>query len=365
MTKMDRYILSETIMPFISGVLLIVVMLVGNTLYALIQTIAKANIAFPVVAKLVAFNIPTLVPLTLPAATALAAGWTINRLARDSELTPIRMCGVPLRRVFLPIYVLGLVASIFSFLIADRVVPRAQHEYQQTQAQMFAYAIQTTPSLTENQVFTFQDYAFSIKRISKDPSGDINKLNLEGVTIFHNNYATRFPELMTAQTATYNHDIWTLNNVVIHSFGPDGFTASEIAGKSMTLNLRIPLTGLAESAFHRPDELTMGQLGQQMRALKSTGRDYTEVAYNYYAKLALPFVCLAFALCVPPLALRFARAGAYMGIFLSMVMVWVGWNTLLLTKYLGVAGKLNPFVAAWSPDFLFLVVGLWFLWRVE
>jgi lipopolysaccharide export system permease protein len=364
MTKMDRYLLGEMVLPFISGVLLIVVMLLGNTLYALIQTIAKSNISWPVVAKLVVFNIPTLVVLTLPAATALSAAWSVNRLARDSEVTAIRMAGVPLRRLFAPIYITGIIISVGSFLIADRVVPRAQHEFQQTQAQMLAYAFQATPSIAEDKVFVFQDYAFSIRSIRRNPSGGIDKLSLEGITIFHRSIGS-YPELITARSAQYDHDIWQLQDVVVHTFGQDGFTATEIAGKSMTLNLRVPISGLAESAFRLPDELTMAQLGQQMRALKSTGQDYAEVAYNYYSKLALPFVCLAFALCAPPLALRFSRAGAYMGIFLSLVMVWVGWNTLLLTKYLGVAGKLNPFFAAWSPDVLFLVIGLWFLWRTE
>jgi lipopolysaccharide export system permease protein len=311
------------------------------------------------------FNIPTLLVLTLPAATALSAAWAVNRLARDSEVTAIRMAGVPLRRLFAPIYVVGLLASITSFLVADRVVPRAQHEFQQTQGQMMAYAIQATPSIAVDRVFVYKEYAFHIRTIQKDPSGDVNKLLLQGVTIFHNSELGTWPELITAQTAVYDHDIWKLKGVVVHTFGADGFTATEVASNNYQLFLRVPISGLAENAFRRPDELTMAQLGAQMHALKSTGQEYDEVAYDYYAKLALPFVCLAFALCAPPLALRFAKAGAYMGIFLSLIMVWVGWNTLLLTKFVGIAGKLNPLVAAWSPDVLFLVVGLWLLWRIE
>lgn len=364
MTKMDRYLLSEMVLPFVGSVLLIVVMLVGNTLFALIQTIVKSNIGFGPVAKLVVFNIPGLVVLTLPASTALASAWCINRLARDSEVTAIRMAGVPLTRLFAPIYITGIVISIASFLIADRVVPRAQHEFQQTQAQIFTYAFQATPSIVQNKVFVFQDYAFSIQSISRS-GADVNKLSLDGVTIFHNSLAGAPPELITAKSAVYDHDVWTLKDVVVHTIGPDGFTATEISGKSMTLNLRVPIMGLAESAFRQPDELTMAQLGQQMRELRLTHQDNSEVSYDYYSKLSLPFVCLAFALCAPALALRFSRAGAYAGIFLSMVMVWIGWNTLLLTKYLGVAGKLNPIVAAWSPDVLFLGIGLWYLTRIE
>jgi lipopolysaccharide export system permease protein len=362
---MDRYVLSEMVLPFVASVLLMVVMLVGNTLYALIQTIVKSNIAFGAVAKLVVFNIPTIVVLTLPAGTALASAWCVNRLARDSEITPIRMSGVPLYRLFAPIYLCGIVISIFSFFVADRVVPRAQHEFQQTQAQIFAYAFQATPSIVENKVFVYQDYAFSIQRISHAPGSDLNKLSLENVTIFHNSMPGSTPELITAESGEYDHDVWTLHNIVLHTIGPDGFTATEVAGKTTTLNLRVPIMGLAESSFRQPDELSMEQLGVEMRQLQATHQENDEVAYDYYSKLSLPFVCLAFALCAPPLALKFSRAGAYAGIFLSMVMVWVGWNTLLLAKYLGVAGKLNPFVAAWSPDVLFLAIGLWYLLRGE
>jgi LPS export ABC transporter permease LptG len=361
---MDRYLLGEMVMPFLGGILLIIVMLIGNTLFPLIQPIVKNGIPLKVVAKLVVFNIPTLLVLTLPAGMALSAAWAVNRMARDSEITAIRMAGVPLRRIFLPIFGMGVVTSAAAFLIGDRVVPAAQHQFQETQGQMLAYAIQASPALAANKVFTYQNYSFHIHEIQKDSSGDPNKLKLSGVTIYENPSDDGYPVLMTARSADYNKDIWTLHDVVMHSIGPDGFTRLEIAGETTTLNLRVPLN-LAAGDYLRPDELTMRQLGQQMAALARTHQDFTEVAVNYYMKLSLPLICLAFAFCAPPLALRFSRAGAYMGIFLSLVMVWVAWNTLLLTKFLGLSGKLDPMIAAWSPDVLFAVIGAWLLWKAE
>jgi len=366
MKRLDRYLLGEMLLPFIGGVLLIIVMLVGNTLFPLIEIVVKNNIPFMVVAKLVVFNIPTLLVLTLPAGMALSSAWAVNRLARDSEVTAIRMAGVSLRRLFLPIFAVGLLSSLGSFLIADRVVPRAQHEFQQTQNQMFAYSLQASPAVAANKVFTFENYSFHVREIRKDPGGDPNKLQLFGVFIYENAVEPNgFPRLITAQSATYDHDVWTLHGLVTHFLDSKGAETYELAGKSGNLNLRVPLANIAENAAFAPDELTMSQLGQQMHALARTGQDNSVVAFNYYAKLSLPFVCLAFALCAPPLALRFARAGAYVGIFLSIIMVWVGWNTLLLTKILGVSGKMPPLLAAWSPDLLFAVLGLYLLWRTE
>ena len=372
MKRMDRYLLGEMLLPFVSGVLLIIVMLVGNTLFPLIELITKNGIPLMVVAKLVAFNLPTLLVLTLPAGTAVAAAWAVNRLARDSEVTAIRMAGVSLRRLFLPVFFMGLMASLVGFFVGDRVVPPANREFQQTQSQMGAYAFQALPNVAADKVFTFQDYSFHIHQIHKDSGGDVNKLQLVGVTIFKNpENGVGFPTLMTAQSATYDHDVWTLYGVVMHILDASGQETYEMAGPhdKVTLNLRVPLAGLEQSATQTPDMLTMQELGSEMRALASTGQRgtdaYNQVAVNYYTKLSLPFICLAFALCAPPLTLRFARQGAYTGIFLSILMVWVAWNTLLLGKFLGLSGKLPPILAAWAPDVLFTALGILFLLRME
>jgi len=366
MKRLDRYLLGEMVLPFVGGILLIVVMLVGNTLFPLIEDIVKNGIPPLIVARLVVFNLPILIPLTLPPGVALASAWAVNRMARDSEVTAIRMAGVSLKRLFLPIICVGALASVTSFVVGDRVVPAAWREFQKTQGQLFAYALQASPTVAANKVFTFQDYSFFIGAIQKDPAGKADNLKLSRVVIYQNPIGPNaFPIRITAQSADYSHDVWTLHHAIASTFDSAGYTALEVGPKTMTLNLQVPLDSLAGAAIDTPDNLSMAQLGTQMAALARTGQDTTVVAFNYYSKLGLPFLCLGFALCAPPLALRFARAGAYMGIFLSIIMVWVAWNTLLLTKILGVAGRMPPALAAWSPALLFVCLGVYFLWEME
>lgn len=367
--RMDRYLLGEMVLPFVGGILLIVVMLVGNTLWPLLGDIVKNGIPPPIIVRLIVFNIPILIPLTLPPGVALASAWAVNRMARDSEITAIRMAGVPLRRLFLPIILVGLFSSAASFVVGDQVVPPAWREFQKTQGQMFSYALQASPSLAANKVFTFQDYSFHIREVRRDPGGRPDRLQLYGVTLYQNpTEPGGFPTLITAKSADYDRDVWTLHDAHLMTFDTEGLVkveARNLPGKTITLNLQVPLESLSQTAGGTLDDQTMAELGAQMDALARTGQDNTAVAFSYYAKLGLPFLCLAFALCAPPLALRFARAGAYVGIFLSIVMVWVAWNTLLLTKILGLAGKMPPSLAAWSPALLFAVVGVYFLWRAE
>ena len=363
---MDRYLLGEMVLPFFGGILLIVVMLVGNTLFPLIEDIVKNGIPPLIIARLIVFNLPILVPLTLPPGVALASAWAVNRLARDSEITALRMAGISLRRLFLPIILLGVLASAASFLVGDRVVPPAWREFQKTQGQLFAYALQASPTVAANKVFTFQNYAFHIREIRKDPSGRADKLQLFGLVIFQNpDGPDGLATLMTAQSADYDRDVFTLHGAHVVTFGKDGFVAVEAVSQTLKLPLPVPVQSFAGPVADTADNLSMAELGDQLAALERTGQDTTVAAFNYYSKLGLPFLCLGFALCAPPLALRFARAGAYMGIFLSIIMVWVAWNTLLLTKILGVAGRMPPMLAAWSPALLFVCLGVYFLWRME
>jgi lipopolysaccharide export system permease protein len=367
---LDRYLLSEMILPFITGIFAIIVMLVGNTLFQLVDEILKNNIPLEMVGRLIAYNIPALVVLTLPVGVAISAAFAVNRLARDSELTAIRMAGVPLRRIFLPIFAVGAIVSAVSLWLGDQIVPPAERAFARTQAEMVGFAIANSPSLVSNRVFTYQDYSFYVRSAQEIDSRHPDVLAAQGVTIFKSAAGPKdFPVIITAQSATYDHGVWTLKKPLFHLLDSAGYTSAEFGSATGTLNLRIPMPNVdpdqSVGFAGTSDNYNMADLRQQIALLVSTGQNATKLEVDYQFKMALPFLCLAFALCAPPLALRFARAGSFMGIFLSIVMVFVAWNTLLLTKAFGVSGHLDPFLAAWAPDILFAGIGLYLLRQAE
>jgi len=366
---LDRYLLGEMVVPFLSGIFAVVTMLVGNTLYALLDQILKNHIPLIIICRLVVFNIPALIVLTLPVGIALSSSLAVNRLCRDSELTPIRLTGTSLRRIFLPIYVTGAFLSVFSFWMSEVVVPRATVEFQKTQSAMIGYAITASPTLVSDRVFTYQDYSFFVREANKGVPGNPNALAVRGVLIYQNPVGLDgFPRFITAQSAIYDDGNWTLSGVIVHMLDSEGFTSIEFRAAQMTLPLRAPIPMVASPASGfagQPDQYTMTQLGDQIRLLKRTGQDTTELEVAYQFKMALPLLCLAFALCAPSLAVKFAKTGSFMGVFLSIIMVFVAWNTLLLTKALGLSEHLPPFLAAWTPDILFAAIGMIVLWRSE
>jgi lipopolysaccharide export LptBFGC system permease protein LptF len=107
----DRYIFGELLLPFIIGTLAVLMMLVGNTLFALLDRAMRERWPVGMITRILVLNIPVVLKLTLPVSTALAVSLATNNMARNNEITVLRSIGVPLIRIFLPMILFGTIVS--------------------------------------------------------------------------------------------------------------------------------------------------------------------------------------------------------------------------------------------------------------
>lgn len=357
----DRYIFSELIMPFLIGTLAVLMMLVGNTLFALLEPMLRDKWPIAAVARILVLNIPTVLVLTLPVSTALAASLATNRMTRDNEITVLRGSGAPLFRSFAPMLVFGAIVSGLNLYISDRVVPWAWREQQNVQA-----ILDTLPSNPVEAGLTIrvEDYTITFNSAQRMTE---TRRRLNRVVIVENKRvvgSVDYARITTADTADYENGVWTLRNVIFHQYGSDGFTQFDGRAKEQTMQLRIDFNGLyTPPQAGQYDKFSYADLVQRAEDARRFGnfRDATTFEVERWFKLSLPLMGLVFALCAPPLALRFSRAGSFTGVLLSIITVFVAWNTLLFMKYVGLGGYLPPAVAAWSTNVLFTLLGLWLL----
>jgi lipopolysaccharide export LptBFGC system permease protein LptF len=69
--------------------------------------------------------------------------------------------------------------------------------------------------------------------------------------------------------------------------------------------------------------------------------------------------CLIMTLLGVPFAFSMGKRGTLVGIGLSIAIAMVYWGAIGLFKGLGYAGSLNIFLAAWGPNILFGLAGLY------
>ena len=213
----DKSLLSELIVPLLIGLLAFLLMLVGNTLYALLDRMFQEKWPVGYVARVLLFNIPTVLVRTLPIAAAVGASLATSRLARDGELTALRASGVSLLRVFAPLLLVGLALSGAGIYLFERVVPWAWQEQGDVQ--------KVLTNLPENAIenattIEIDSYVFSFNRAE----GKKDKTGAKIFTVYDATILERTPSapprISTAARGQYRPQQFTFDNVIVHSYRP-------------------------------------------------------------------------------------------------------------------------------------------------
>lgn len=379
MRLLDRYLLREMWVPFLIGQSAIVLMLTGSVLYNNANVLLMHQVPLRYVWQMVLYFLPFLVHMTMPVAMAVAASLAVSRLGRDSEITVMRASGVSLSRIFRPIFVTGLLLSIGDFYFGEMVVPAAVQRFDRVVQDMVVHIPRLRP--IAGQIIVASDHAYAFYVETMIPREGY--IELHNIEIMSTPKATAMgrsdPLVVSARRGRFEAGTWTLEEpfVIRHSVDgqnyvvsrPETFQLSSVVDPQAFQSgflLQIPMWTMARSATE-----TLAQLGAKIERQRQQGILNHYDVLDYHFKLSVPFSCLVMAVCCPPLALRFARGGGFTGTLLSICLVFVYWNTLLLTRILGAPGPtgaapvLPPVVAAWSQNVLFTLLGLWVMRRSE
>ncbi len=379
MKILTRYLLKEMIVPFLIGQAAIVLLLTGSVLYNNANVFLQNQVPIWFVVRLALYFIPFLIHMTMPVAMAVAASLAVSRLGRDSEITVLRASGCSLVRIFMPIFVTGLVVSVGDFLFGEYVVPPAILRYQAVIDELPTLLKRISPPAGQWIVASDNSYVIKVQNMSqkRDHIDLIGVIIISGVT---SPYGQHQAFTALADTGRYESGKWILFNPQIYSYDAKDKTKHQVLNPDKLIKpipvdpqsfasgfiLQMPMGQMAGSATR-----TFKDLGEELKRDKSQGITDYYALIDYHFKLSVPFSCLVMALCCAPMALRFARGGGFMGTLLSICLVFVYWNTLLLARILGTPGAegalplMPPSVAAWSQNVLFILLGIWVLRRSE
>ena len=236
----DRYIFNEILPPFLVSTFAVLMMLVGNTLYAVLDRMLQEKWPVETVARMLILNIPVVLTMTLPVAVALAGSLAVNRMARDGEMTTLRAAGQPLFRTFLPILIFGALVSAGDFYLSEKVVPWSYKEQRNVEALL--YGLPKDP-VTGGRSIAVDDYLISFNTAQQTVQG--KRFRFNKVVIFYN--PNRFPSqddgefatIHLADSAEYQDGVWYLANPRVYRFNADGSLFGINDSDNARVNLRI------------------------------------------------------------------------------------------------------------------------------
>ncbi|NMB12493.1 MAG: YjgP/YjgQ family permease, partial [Firmicutes bacterium] len=267
-----------------------------------------------------------------------------GRLAKDNELTIMRMAGLSLSRMVAPLLVLGMAVSGITYVANEKVVPEMNHK----EANLVRRIIfQDAPPSVEEQVFfrDSEDRFFYIGRV------DSQRKQLQEIMVYDIK-AGPYPRLITAATGEYGESRWYLHNGTVQELDEDGFVKGQVRFEHMEL----PLSGKPERFFGQQkttSEMSRQELGEHIELFQKSGLRVDDFVVDYHLKLALPWASLVFVLLGAPLCFYFGRGGRMVGVVLSLVIMFLYYIVTSIARSLGANGLLPPLLAAWLGNLLF------------
>ena len=113
------------------------------------------------------------------------------------------------------------------------------------------------------------------------------------------------------------------------------------------------------------EQMNFEELEAYIAELKQSGFDTVRLQVKLNQKFSKPLFALIMAMVSIPFAFVAGNRGAMAGVGLSLVIAIAYWSVGQLFEQIGNLNQLDPRIAAWSPDVIFSLAGLYFLARMR
>jgi len=356
MRLLDRYLLRQLTLPFAIGVLLFVLILLGEVAYHIGPTIAGGRVPASLIMKYLLLRAPRAVVWSLPFGALLGVSMTVTGLAHHGEMTAMRAGGSAFVRICAVLVLAGALGSAAGIALNELVVPGAMQAAQRTFAQM----MQSQPVLSEAHEQFFRDEQgrfFYVRDML--PAENL----LRQVMIWRRDDAGNIREITAATEAQLQGEVWTLRDGATVTLDEQGLQEGEL--ERFTAK-RVRLGQALQDYYadrRSPAELTAQELQELVLVRERTGGEAHQLEVYLHFKYSIPLACLIFALIAAPLAHRYARLGTYVGVVIAILVVFLYNGVRSWTLAFGLAGSIPPMIAGWTPDVLFGLIGIILLVR--
>lgn len=349
MKRLDRYILKELTVPLIVGTVIIALLFVANEFIRIFKDFNLQYFPLISIIQLVIFRLPQWLILTLPVGTAIGAALAMSRLARETEITALRAAGVPVRRIMWPILLAGFAMSVANLAIVELVLPASSQKYRQLAGDLAILSFQ--PTFQQDAFFKLDRYLVSFEQIER--RNDDSMLLTNAVIIERQSSEEML--IYKAANGTYKDGVWDFPQAsIIHIQGKNVIV---VDGKQFVINEPIKLQEIFRSP--EPEEITAQELWKSIQESRRLGQNPRQKLVAFHVKFSVPASCIIFALTSAMVAIWMSRAGPFVGLLLSLTLVLLYYNAYVIcTQIFGRMGIVEPWLAAWLPNFAYILLAV-------
>jgi lipopolysaccharide export system permease protein len=305
--------------------------------------------------RYVSLRAPQIIATFLPFSVLLGTILTLAQMNQNSEVIAMKASGLSAHQILAPLVAAALGVALVSFGFNDRVVSRATAVLTQWQDVDYGPLPIDRGDRTNVWVLAGDDL---LRAQQVRGRGDQTRL---GNVSFYERTNGALQGLITAPLATRFEDGWRIER---------GSRFDVKTGKATPLGPTVIARGVRSDqltlADVDPDALSLGALYSAIQDLKESGRPTKALEGSLWHKLAGPLSAILMPILGAVAGFGIARSGQ---LFVRAVIgMGLGFAYFVADNFalaMGNLGAYPPFLAAWAPFLLFLLIGEAVLFRTE
>jgi len=294
-------------------------------------------------------KLPLIMSQLLPVACLAGALLGFALLNRTGEILALQGLGISRLELAAPVIVVGVLISVFDFLLTETVVPLATRQA----TQLYSVEIKKRHPLG---VFAAGIWIRMRDGFLSVDWYDPRRPELWGVTVFHLGPDGTLRDIHQAASATWDGQGWQLKALKILRLSQTG----EITVGTDD-DLRLDAKPADFNVLRQnPEEFSLAELNHYIHGLRRKGLDPGGYVVDRDLKYALPLACLIMAALGVSLSLdpipRNLSLSRNFGIGIGLGFAY--WLALGFTSSFGRSGLIPAWTAAWLPNATFAVLAL-------
>lgn len=362
---LDDYVMREYATNFALVLFSFSTLFVIFTFFELIGDIFRNRTPLITVGEYLINLIPYILYNVTPLCALVAVLITFGALSRTSEMTAMKSSGISLYRIITPVLVTTLIISACLFAFDELYLPAANRRQEALRsvikdkpAQTFLrpdvnwISGQTTTSGDPSRIFYYQFF-------------NADKDSFANVTVFEFDPATfALTRRIFASSANWDPrvDNWVFVNGWQRTFSGETVSSYQPFTVSTFPEIR-EQPSYFKKEFLPSQEMSYAELSSYITDLKQSGFNTRQLSVQLNKKLAYPLITLVMAILAIPFSLSMGKKGSLAGIATAIGLAITYWVVALLFESMGNVNALPALLAAWTPDVLFGIAGVYLLLR--
>ena len=330
--------------------------------FELLGDVFKNEIAIGDLLRYLFFLAPKLIYDAAPVSVLVAVLVAFGVMSKNNEITAMKACGVSLYRLALPVLVTSLALSGALFGFDHYVVTNANLIQDALRNKIKGKPVQTYLNPQRQWIFGRGSRIFYYKYLN-DTEGVLG-----GVSVYELEPKTfRLHRHISAERARWEPALktWIFQNGWVRDVRQKEDVFRAFQGETATFAELDESPAWFTKEVKTYKQMNYLQLDNYIAELRQSGFNTLPLQVQYHKKFSVPLFALVMALLSVPFAFLTGNRGAMTGVGVSLGVAIAYFALNYLFEQLGNVAQLPPEMAAWSPDAVFALAGIYLMTRMR